>query len=53
MTKYEIDVRMIDKISHYECLATYVDDILAWSKNPMGVIRSLAKIYLLKSDCKN
>ena len=40
---------MIDKSSHYACLATYVDDTLFWSKDPMAVIKSLEKIYLLKS----
>jgi hypothetical protein len=40
---------MIDKTSHYEYLATYVDDILIWSKDPMAVIKSLEKIYLLKN----
>jgi hypothetical protein len=30
---------MVDKSSHYEYLATYVDDILIWSKDPMAVIR--------------
>jgi hypothetical protein len=40
---------MIDKISHYAYLATYVDEILMWSKDPMEVIKSLEKIYVLKS----
>jgi hypothetical protein len=41
---------MIDKTSHYhEYLATYVDAILICSKDPMGVIKSLGKTYLLKS----
>jgi hypothetical protein len=40
---------MIDKTSHYEYLATYVDDILIWSKDPMAVIKCLEKIYLLKN----
>ena len=40
---------MIDKTSHYEYLATNVDDILIWSKDPMAVIKSLEKIYLLKN----
>jgi hypothetical protein len=35
--------------SHYEYLATYVDDILNWSKDPMAVIKSLEKTYMLKS----
>jgi hypothetical protein len=40
---------MIDKTSHYEYLATYVDDILVCSEDPMGVIKSLEKIYVWKS----
>ena len=39
----------LNKSSHYEYLATYVDDILIWSKDPMAVIKSLEKIYLLKN----
>jgi hypothetical protein len=40
---------MVDKSSNYEYLATYVDDILIWSKDAMAVIKSLAKTYMLKS----
>jgi hypothetical protein len=40
---------MVDKSSHYEYLATYVDDILIWSKDPMTVIKSLKKDCMLKS----
>jgi hypothetical protein len=40
---------MVDKSSHYEYLDTYVDDILIWSKDPMAVIKSLEKTYMLKS----
>jgi hypothetical protein len=40
---------MVDKSSHYEYLTTYVDDILIWSKDPMKVIKSLEKTYILKS----
>jgi hypothetical protein len=40
---------MVDKSSHYEYLDTYVDDILIWSNNPMTVIKSLEKTYMLKS----
>jgi hypothetical protein len=39
----------VKKSSHYEYLATYVDDILIWSKDPMEVIKSLEKTYMLKS----
>jgi hypothetical protein len=37
-----------DCITHYEYLATYVDDILAFSKNPMVVINEIKKDYVLK-----
>jgi hypothetical protein len=47
-TKHDPDLWMIDKSTHYEYLATHVDDILIWSKDPMAVIRSSEKIYLLK-----
>jgi hypothetical protein len=40
---------MMEKSSHYEYFATYVDDILIWSKDPMAVIKSLEKTYVLKS----
>jgi hypothetical protein len=40
---------MVEKSSHYEYLETYVDDILIWSKDPMAVIKSLEKTYMLKS----
>jgi hypothetical protein len=48
-TKHDPDLWMVDKISHYEYLTTYVDDILIWSKDPMVVINSLEKTYKLKS----
>jgi hypothetical protein len=44
-TKYDNDLWMI----HAEYLFTYSDGILTWSKDPMRVIKSLEKIYLLKS----
>ena len=47
-TKHDPDLWMRDKSSHYEYLATYVDNILIWSKDPMAVIKSLKKTYLLK-----
>jgi hypothetical protein len=30
-------------------LASYVDDILIWRKDPMSVIKALEKTYMLKS----
>jgi hypothetical protein len=40
---------MVDMSSNYEYLATYVDDILIWSKDPIEVIKALEKTYMLKS----
>jgi Reverse transcriptase (RNA-dependent DNA polymerase) len=48
-TKHDNDLWMIHKISHYKYLATYVDDIPIGSKDPMGVIKFLGNIYVLKS----
>jgi hypothetical protein len=36
------------KDNHYEYLATYVDDILAFSRDPMGIIDVIKKSYSLK-----
>jgi hypothetical protein len=49
-TKHEPDLWIVDKSSYYEYLAIYVHDILIWSKDPMRVINSIEKIYLLKSN---
>jgi hypothetical protein len=48
-TKHDPDLWMVDKSSHYEYLATYVDDILIWSKDPMAVIKAMENTYMLKS----
>jgi hypothetical protein len=48
-TKHDPDLWTVDKSSHYEYLATYVDDILIWSKDPMAVIKALENTYMLKS----
>jgi hypothetical protein len=47
-TNHDPDSWMVDKSSHYEYLATYVDDIVIWSKDPMAVIKSLEKTYMWK-----
>jgi hypothetical protein len=48
-TKHDPGLWMVDMSSRYEYLARYVDDILIWSKDPMAVIKSLEKAYMLKS----
>ena len=48
-TKYDPDLWMVDKSSHYEYLGTYADNILFSSKELMAVIKSLEKVYFLKN----
>jgi hypothetical protein len=48
-TKHDPDLWIVGKSSHYEYLATYVDYILIWSNDPMAVIKSLEKTYMLKT----
>jgi hypothetical protein len=48
-TKHDPDLCMVVKSSQYEYLATYVDDILIWSKDIMAVITSLEKTHMQKS----
>ena len=33
---------------HFEYIANYVDDVISFSKDPMGVIEELKKDYMLK-----
>jgi hypothetical protein len=40
---------MVHKSSHYEQLATFMDDILVWSKDLMEFIKSSEKTYMLNS----
>jgi hypothetical protein len=47
--KHNPDLWMVDKSSHYEYLATYVDNIFILSKDPMAGIKALEKPYMLKS----
>jgi hypothetical protein len=48
-TTHDPDLWMVDMSYHYEYWATYVEDILIWSKDPMSVIKALEKTYMLKS----
>jgi hypothetical protein len=47
-TKADTDFWMKDVGTHYEYLATYVDDVLVYSKDPLAVINELKKDYVLK-----
>ena len=44
----DADLWMIDKGTHYDYIATYVDDLLIWSRDPMAVIAKLKKSFILK-----
>ena len=46
--KGDFDLWYKDKGDHYEYLATYVDDVLVFSKDPMSIIEELKKDYSLK-----
>jgi hypothetical protein len=47
-TKADTDFWMKDCDDHYEYIATYVDDVLVYSKDPMKIIEELQRDYLLK-----
>ena len=47
-SKADADLYIRECGDHYEYLATYVDDILIFSKNPMKVIEDLKTQYNLK-----
>ena len=47
-SKGNLNFFMRDKGDHYEYRATYVDDVLVWSKDPMSVIETLKKTYIMK-----
>ena len=42
------DLWICDQGDHYEYITTYVDDILAFSKNPMNIIEDIRKTFNLK-----
>jgi hypothetical protein len=47
-SRADANLYMKDCGDHYEYLATYVDDILSFSRDPMKVIEELKKDYILK-----
>ena len=47
-TKADTDFWIKDCGTHYEYIATYVDDVLVFSKDPISVIEELRKDYILK-----
>jgi hypothetical protein len=46
-TKHDRDSWIGGQVAHYGYLATYIDDILIWSKDLKAVIKSLEKTYML------
>ena len=47
-SKADTDFWIKDCGDHYEYIATYVDDVLAFGKNPLATINELKKDYILK-----
>ena len=47
-SKTDFDLWVRPMGDHYEYVATYVDDILAFSKDPMSIIEEIKKEYMLK-----
>src|SRR6056300_748362 len=47
-TKVDADLWIRKKDDHYEYLAINVDDLLAWSKDPLSVIEEVKKSFKLQ-----
>ena len=48
LSKADPDLYIREMNDHYELIATYVDDLLIWSKDPMSLIEAFKKVYVLK-----
>ena len=46
--KADYDFWIRPKGDHYEYVATYVDDVLAFSRDPMSIISEIQKMFMLK-----
>ena len=46
--KADHDLWMKDKGDHWEYIATYVDDLLVFSKRPITILNKIRKTYDLK-----
>jgi hypothetical protein len=44
----DADLWLREQQDHYEYIATYVDDLLVFSRNPLAIIEELKKDYVLK-----
>ena len=47
-SKADPNLWYIDKGTHYEYIARYVDDVIIFGKDPMKVMKELKKEYVLK-----
>ena len=47
-SKADFDLWMKSQEDHYEYIATYVDDIMVFSRNPMPIIKRIRKAFDLK-----
>ena len=47
-TKVDADLYMRKKDDHYEYLALYVDDVLAWGKDPLKIVEEIKGTFKLR-----
>jgi len=47
-SKVDSDLWMKNKGDHYEFIATYVDDVLIWSKDPVAIMKELQNTFTMK-----
>ena len=50
LSKADSNLWMKDMGTHYEYIATYVDDLLVWSKHPHQIFESLKKDFELRGE---
>ena len=47
-SKADADLYIREVDGHHEMIASYVDDCLFFSKNPMALVKEMEKVYTLK-----
>ena len=47
-SKADADLWYKDRGDHYKCIATYVDDLLIWSRKPADIIKTFEEDFELK-----
>ena len=50
-SKEDSELWMKDCGTHYEYIARYVDDVIAFSQDPMSIMKQLEETYVMKGVC--